>query len=541
VKFRDRLLRRLDPNGYNEQYYTGAVQVASTDVNGRDREGSLPNLVRTARQALTDNGIVYACIAMRTGLISEARFKFQRLTDGTLFGDQALAILEHPWPNADSGDLLAKVEQDGGNISGNAYVRLVEPNDQGAPSGLAQLPVGRDVTGEFRPRPPAEQPASSALLVLMSPDTVTIVSEERNDHLGRPYKIPIGYMQDVHAAYGIDADPAFFTVDEVAHFAPQPDPWARWRGMSWLTPAIREVRADQALTTYKVSHLAQGAFPGIIVKSPRKMSDRAIEVLRKRFNTRYGGPDQAGRTIVLDEGLDATVAGHSLEQIQADLVTKAGERRIAAAAHVPLEVLGLEPGDYMAAVRRMADLWARMEWHRICAAVEHLLPPLSAGNSAADTKVPVRLWYDVSGIAALREGELDRAQTSLVKMQSVQAAVMAGYTRDSAVAAADSGDITQLKPDPNAPTPGMAGRVTESEKFGAGTGNGPAPAGPGGGPANGRAPQAGLAQALPGVGKPNLPNALPGSKRVAVPALPGGARGPGGGMKRSEQNGHGDE
>jgi hypothetical protein len=95
-----------------------------------------------------------------------------------------------------------------------------------------------------------------------------------------------------------------------------------------------------------------------------------------------------------------------------------------------------------------------------CAALEHLIP------TSADIG-PVRLWYDVAGVAALREGELQRAQAFLVKSQGLASTVTAGYTRESAVQAADACDISLLVPDPNAPTPGMAGRITESEKFGA--------------------------------------------------------------------------
>jgi hypothetical protein len=31
----------------------------------------------------------------------------------------------------------------------------------------------------------------------------------------------------------------------VAHWSPIPDPLANFRGMSWLTPVLREIDADQ--------------------------------------------------------------------------------------------------------------------------------------------------------------------------------------------------------------------------------------------------------------------------------------------------------
>jgi hypothetical protein len=37
----------------------------------------------------------------------------------------------------------------------------------------------------------------------------------------------------------------------VAHFAPIIDPLADFRGMSWLTPILREIQADQAMTRHQ--------------------------------------------------------------------------------------------------------------------------------------------------------------------------------------------------------------------------------------------------------------------------------------------------
>jgi hypothetical protein len=85
-----------------------------------------------------------------------------------------------------------------------------------------------------------------------------------------------------------------------------------------------------------------------------------------------------------------------------------------------------------------------------------------------------------------------------VKTQGLAASVNAGYTRESAIKAADTGDLTQLVPDPGAAPPGA--------------------------PTGTRAPQATVPQDLPGVVKPNVPNTLPAGVQV-MPAVPGGARG----------------
>jgi len=514
----DRMLRRAAPLGYSERDYTGAEYVGGMGGALAGRESAAQGIVRRARQAHADNGIVFAVEAVKTALFAEARFTYQALTDGHEFGDTSLALLEHPWPNADSGELLTRMAQDA--TFGNSYMRKATPAD-----------------------------GSGDVLVQMRQEQVTIVSQEMRDDMGRIWRQPVGYLEET----GPGKDDQFFTVDEVGHFSPVPDPKARWRGMSWLTPILTEVHSDKALTQYKQFHLDNGAMPGLVVKYSMKLSDKTIGILRKRIRARYGGPENAGNVLVLDEGADMAVAGSSLQDLQFDAVSKAGERRVCAAAGPGLLVIcGFEQGDPMAAVRQLADFWARPRWRMACAALEHLV-----GGPAASPQVPVRLWYDVAGIAALREGELTRAQAYLVSMQAVASSVQGGFTRDSAVAAAAGYDISLLKPDPNAPPPGVSGRATERVGQGGFDAQGnPLPAGPAaptgpsaapgavtqpptGGPRGGstsggrRAPQAGRPQQLPGSVKPNLPAALPASF-APMPALPGGARGGNGRARRSE-------
>ena len=492
MRFVDRLLNRQQ--GYNEDMFSGAILVATDDPSGRGKEPPPAGFAAQVRQVYASSGPVFAACFARMSLFSEARFKFQRASDDSLYGNPDLSLLEHPWPNGTSGDLLARMEQDR-SIAGNFYLRK------------ADLPDG------------------GTELVRMRPDAVTIISEQLEDSQGRTWKRPVGYSEDL-SVYGMQGrDPQVYDVDEVAHWAPDPDPAASWRGMSWLTPVIREVISDKGLTEYKIHHIQNGAMPGIILKYSQKLSETSVENLRKRVAAKFGGPENSGKTLVLDEGADLLVSGSTLEQLQYTTVQGAGVERILAAAAVPAEVCGLTPGGttsgsqgYEVAMRRMADIWARPSWRSACAALEVLVP------HAAD-RSGVRLWYDVSGIAALREGELARAQGTLVRSQALAAFVNAGFTRESSIAAAESGNLSLLKPDPNATPPGVVGRETATLREQGPTPNGQLPAQHGPGIIAGRPPQAGVPQRLPGVGHPNLPNALPAGFG-AVPALPGGARGP---------------
>jgi phage portal protein BeeE len=467
----DRLLSRAD-GGYHESMYSGAYPVTVSDPSGRGKESVPAGVVSTARDAFTSNGVVYSCIAARQSLFAEARFTLQSTVDKHLYGNTGLRLLEYPAPGQTAGELLARLEQDV-SLAGNSYWRKTVPAD-----------------------------GSDPLLVQMRPDTVIIVSEEKHDEAGRVYKEPVGYLEDLSLLGITDRDPQFYGTDEVAHYSPVPDPKALWRGMSWLTPVLREIGSDQAMVAYKTRYLQNGAVPGLVIKYSQKLQPGTIDMLRERTSARYAGPDNAGRTLVLDNGADVVVAGANLEQLQYTAVQGAGAERVASAAQVPLEVVGLGSwraggGDYLSAMRRFADLWARPHWRMACAALQHLVTITSpATGEQTPVTPPARLWFDVADIAALREGELERGQAVLVRAQAVSTFVAAGYTRESAVAASDSGDLSQLKADPAAP----AGQV------------------------NTRQPQAGRPEALPGVVRPNLPNAQP-REFVPMPGMPNGARG----------------
>ena len=175
----------------------------------------------------------------------------------------------------------------------------------------------------------------------------------------------------------------------------------------------------------------------------------------------FSGASNAGKVLVLDEGADATVAGSTLEQLQFTAIQNASAERIASAAGVPPTVAGL--GDpttiasgYEANMRRFADLTMRPNWRSVCAALQVLVPNMPPRG--------VRLWFDVADVAALRQGEMERAQSGLVKGQTVAALIVAGFTRESAVASVNSGDLSQLVESPSAPPPGVVGRETATSR-----------------------------------------------------------------------------
>ena len=252
-----RLLERWSARqqGYYEGMASGAAVLMTFGADDK-REKSIQNLFAAAQQAYATNGVVFACVLARMMLLAEATFKLRSLVDKRLYGTEDLRILEYPWPNGTTGDLIARLEQDSSQ-EGNAY--LVKAG----PDRLVRLPPGE----------------------------VTIVSTEFTTPVGR-FKEVVGYDWDPELAAqatGSKATAQFFTVDEVAHFAPIPDPLAKVRGMSWLTPVLKEVTADSGMTQYKTSRT------WIMARRSRRSATPRSSALTPRTSCRSGSwPSSAG-------------------------------------------------------------------------------------------------------------------------------------------------------------------------------------------------------------------------------------------------------
>ena len=214
--------------------------------------------------------------------------------------------------------------------------------------------------------------------------------------------------------------------------------------------------ADSGLTAYKTQYLDHAATPNMVVKYTQKLRPDTVDRVVERFKERFGGITNAWQPIVLDQGSDVTVVGNSLDQLDFKSVQGAGETRIAAAAGVPPIVVGLSEGlssatysNYQTAMRRFADLTMRPLWRSVCACLEKLVPGVPPQG--------VRLWYDTTDIAALRQSEIEMAQVSQVRAASLLSMVQAGYTRDSAVEAIVSDDLGKLEAEKVQAAPATAG------------------------------------------------------------------------------------
>ncbi len=276
----------------------------------------------------------------------------------------------------------------------------------------------------------------------LRPDWVTmIIGSHRNEKIAAwdPEAEVIGYMYKPGGP-GSGEEPRFFDAAQVAHFAQYPDPLAQFRGMSWLTPVIREVMADQATTEHKLQFLERGAARNMVVK----LDVDDLEIYRtwiENFRHQHEGVNNKFKTMFLGAGADVEVVGVDFRELDFKMVQAAGETRIAAAARIPPIIVGLSEGlaaatysNYGQARRAFADETLRPMWRNIC------------GSLARIVNVPANaeLWYDDRDIAFLQEDQKDAAEVMQLKATASKTFVDAGYDPATVITAVASGDMTQL-------------------------------------------------------------------------------------------------
>jgi phage portal protein BeeE len=387
--------------------------IMPTTTLGAKEEEIAESFLGYVRQAYKANGPIFTVMLVRMLLFSEARFQFQRMNAGVpgdLFGNQDLLPLENPWTNAQTGDLLTAMIQDH-DLAGNFYgVRL---NQQ---------------------------------IRRMRPDWVTILlgSQRRPDSDYPNLQVdcePIGYMYHP-GGHRSTEKPEIFLPEQVCHWMTNKDPEANFRGMSWITPIVREIMGDNAATTHKLKFFENGATPNMVVALDPEIEPDKFKEWIELFEDEHEGYLDAYKTLYLGGGANVKVVGANMRQLDFKVTQGAGETRIANAGGVPAVIAGFSEGmqaatysNYAQARRRFADLTMRPLWRT------------AAGALGSIVRVPsnARLWYDDRNIPALDEDVKDRAEVQAKQATAAELWVRAGYDPDAVIEAIAADDVTRLR------------------------------------------------------------------------------------------------
>lgn len=393
----------------------------------------------------------FAAQLVRALVLSQARFTFRNVpwhpsSPRKQFGTSALTILDKPWTNATAGELIARMEWHAG-LAGNAYV-MRRPNR----------------------------------LRVLRPDWVAILYGSDLEPEDPTHAIDgevVGYVYQNGGLGTSGNDPITITPDAMAHWSPIPDPENAGIGMSWITPAVREIQGDIAATEHKLTFFKNGATPNLVVKGIPSFDEQQFNAVVDLIEARHTGIRNAYKTLYLSQGADATVVGSNLAEMDLKNVQGAGETRISALSRVHPTILGiaeglagssLNAGNFGMARRIWADTWIYPTLQDLASSV----------SSLVDVPALSEMWFDVSDMPILREDAKDAADISYTIAQTVTTLVKEGFTAESSIAAATTGDMSRLvhsglvsvqlqppnqaqqpgtePPTPTKPTPGPPGR-----------------------------------------------------------------------------------
>ena len=355
------------------------------------------------------NGIVFACMAVRQRVFSQITFRFVELNNGKVgkfFGTPDLGVLEKPWPNGTTGELAARMIQDA-DTAGNFYA--VRQGDR-----------------LYR-----RDPRKTSIILSGNPD-----EDEFVDVMGYVYR-PKGKQGPSYT----------YLPSEMCHWTPTPDPDHPYKGMSWITPILREIRSDNAATDAKAKTFANGMTPNMVVKFPQDvMTQEQFDKFKAKMEAEYAGSGKSGKTMYLAPGADVQVVGADFRAMDFSETQGRDETRIASAAGVPAVIVGLKEslagsslnaGNYGAARRAFADGTMSDLYRGASAALETLVP-------APQAKSASKLWFDISQVAFFREDRADQANIYFARAQAMRQLVEAGWDADSVNAAFEAEDMSLL-------------------------------------------------------------------------------------------------
>lgn len=371
----------------------------------------------------------FAAQMVRALVLSQARFTFRRRVargegkpKGSTFGGRELAPLERPWDNGTTGQLLTTMEWHAG-VTGNAYV-----------------------TNRSRGRLRVLRPDWTAIVYGSDQEPEDAAHALDGELIGYAYANGGLVAPGNGTLTGIANRVQSLLPDEVAHYtaAGLTDPEGGGIGMSWLTPALRDMQADRAASEHKIQFYKNGASPNLVVKGIPAMTKDQFDEIVDMIESNHTGVRNAFKTLYLTAGADATVVGSNFQQMDLKALTALGETRISSLSRVPASLLGiseglagssLNAGNFDAARRVFADTWVSPTLQDYAASLAPLV----------DVPSDAELWPDTSDMPILRDDSKAAAEIEQLKQASIVAYVNAGFTPESAVQAVAAGDVSLLR------------------------------------------------------------------------------------------------
>lgn len=362
--------------------------------------------------------VVYGAIRFRTSVFSQARYQWQNVQTGNMFGNQELNILEQPWPGGSTSNLNSRMLLHG-DLGGNAYIIRPERNR----------------------------------LSFMRPDWCTIILGSNiltdTPALAEDAEF-VGVMYSPPAGSG-GGEPRIYLADQVAHFAPMPDPSFHFRGMSWLTPVIRELMPDRLATEYKMKFFQQGATPNFALKADPAVTVEQLRAFKEMIEQESGGLRNAFKTLYLGGGMDPVPLGNTFTDMdfsglqgkaETRILMAAGVHPVLAGASEGMQGASLNAGNFKQVRRNFSDIDLQALFLEAASSLQTILRvPTTLTNGV---QVGSRLTVDPRNIPFLQDDQIDQAEIQAKQASAIATLIRDGYEPDAAVDAITTNDMRKL-------------------------------------------------------------------------------------------------
>lgn len=404
-------------------------------ING-NQEPPPTGFAQYTDQLFAANPVVWGAIQIRKAVFSQAQFKYQRLSTGEMFGNPTLRLLERPWPGGTTAKLLTRMLQHA-DIGGNSYVLDLGNRYQLMRPDWVSIILGSDID--------ADEP---------------VVAEDAK---------LVGYF---YMPRGVPGEGRFYPPERVAHFAPMPDPLAHWRGISWLTPVVKEILGDNAMIDHKLKFFEQGATPNIVIKFDASQTINQVKAFKELVEEDTDGLANAYKTLYLGGGADATVVGSSLEQLDFSKTIGKAETRILMAAGVHPVIAGasegmqgasLNAGNFSQVRRIFSDIHLQDLWNEAAASLEVLVRPPPGSKLVMDGRDMPFLQQDAKDQAEIQREQARAITTFWRDGADTQSAIDAIVNNDMSQLSHTGFLSVQLQP-PGMPVPGQDDSTEDDEE-----------------------------------------------------------------------------
>jgi HK97 family phage portal protein len=340
-----------------------------------------------AENAYINNVIAHRAINMIAHAASSVPFKLYKLIDGKrhlITQHPVLELLNKPNP-IQSGKELLEAIYIYRQISGSAYVLTVDKD------------CGCNVQKSLDDCEPCniiDNSLPDYELYCLRPDRVKVIAGDNF--------IPRGYTYTVDSKttnYLVNQNSGLSPILHIRNFHPLSD----WYGLSSIEAAAYSIDQHNQASIWNQALLQNGGRPSgaIVVKDtegkPANLTSEQFFRLKDMMNDVISGPNNAGRPLLLEGGLEWKEMSFSPRDMDHIESKNNSAREIAIAFGVPAQLLGI-PGDntYSNLLEARVALWEQT----ILPLVENTLEHLNRGI-VARFGCDLELQYDIDGISAL--------------------------------------------------------------------------------------------------------------------------------------------